>query len=132
MAAAQQRGRPAGGSHPDNATLGRWGEQAAADYLTGRGWVILERNWRCRDGELDIVAMDGPVVVVCEVKTRTSRTAGSALESVTPRKLRRLHRLGSLWLAERGAWPVGVRIDAVGIHRFPDGTYTVEHVRGVC
>ena len=52
--------------------LGRRGENLAADYLTERGLVVLSRNWRCRDGELDIVATDGSTLVVCEVKTRST------------------------------------------------------------
>lgn len=101
------------------------------DYLSRRGWLILDRNWRCQSGELDIVGMDAGHVVVCEVKTRASRRAGSALEGITPRKLRRLHRLAGLWLAQRGGEKVPVRLDAVGIHLRPDGTFTVEHVRGI-
>jgi putative endonuclease len=108
------------------------GEAMAADYLTSYGWVILDRNWRCRSGEIDIVGLDGHQLVVCEVKTRASRSAGSALEAVTPRKLRKLHTLAALWLAERGGERMPVRIDAVGIELSREGGYTVEHVRGVC
>ncbi|TMR21000.1 YraN family protein [Nonomuraea turkmeniaca] len=67
--------------------LGKQGEQIAVIYLEAKGMKILERNWRCRYGEIDIIAEDGPTLVVVEVKTRSSRSHGTALESVNPAKL---------------------------------------------
>ena len=72
--------------------LGRYGEDVAARHLAEAGLVVLERNWRCREGEIDIVARDGDVLVVCEVKTRRDTAYGSPLEAVTPRKAARLRR----------------------------------------
>src|SRR5258708_33602520 len=70
--------------------FGKDGEQAAVDYLTGRGFRILDRNWRCAAGELDIVAIERHVFVVCEVKTRSGTGYGTPLEAVGVREQRRL------------------------------------------
>ncbi len=112
--------------------LGRYGEDVAARHLVEQGIVVLERNWRCDDGEIDIVGRDGDVLVVCEVKTRRSDAYGDPLEAVTPRKAARLRRLAARWLAERGVHPAAVRIDVVGVRRPERGAALVDHVRGVC
>ena len=112
-------------------TLGRWGEDFAAQYLTENGCLIMDRNWRCRDGEIDLIAWDSPEVVICEVRTRRGHCAGSALESITPRKLRRLRRLATAWLLSQDRRDLVIRIDAIGIHIGPDGRCLVEHLRGV-
>ena len=78
--------------------VGRYGEDLAARYLTAEGFVILERNWRCELGEIDIVARDGDALVVCEVKTRRGLNYGSPLESITYRKLTTLRKLAGRWL----------------------------------
>lgn len=129
--------------------LGRFGEAAAAKHLEQSGYQILVRNWRCRDGELDIVARDGPVLVICEVKTRSGLDFGAPLEAVTPVKARRLRRLAALWLAERhGAEAAGVRgtahrrtehpagfaavrIDVIGVLALPGRQPRIDHVLGV-
>ncbi len=64
--------------------LGRRGEDAAVDYLVGLGWTIIDRNWRCREGELDIVAHDGRRHIVCEVKTRRSARFGDPSKRSPP------------------------------------------------
>jgi putative endonuclease len=80
--------------------LGRNGEQLAADYLTELGLVVLERNWRCREGELDIIATDGlGRVYFCEVKTRSGEGYGIPAESVTRGKRRKIRRLAGVWLS---------------------------------
>lgn len=97
--------------------LGRWGEQLAADYLAKQGLAILARNWRCSEGELDIVATDGDdTVVICEVKTRSHTAFGTPLEAVTQGKRRRLRRLAFLWMSsvKPRRWPL-VRFDVIGI-----------------
>ena len=111
--------------------LGRQGEQAAAEYLQAAGYRILDRNWRCADGELDIVAAHRRSLVVCEVKTRSGNRYGSPLEAVTGTKHRRLRRLAASWLIAHGVLFDQVRIDVIGISRDPDGRFAVEHVRGV-
>jgi putative endonuclease len=111
--------------------LGREGEQAAAAYLERAGLRILDRNWRCADGELDIVAAERRVLVICEVKTRSGTRFGTPLEAVTKRKQARLRRLAIRWLIAHGVLFDEVRIDVVGLLRDRAGHYRVEHVRGV-
>ncbi|WP_336208233.1 YraN family protein [Nonomuraea sp. LPB2021202275-12-8] len=109
--------------------LGRHGEQLAADYLQAEGMTIIERNWRCRYGEIDIIAEDGPSLVVVEVKTRSSGSHGTALESVRPAKLARLRTLAAKWLAGQPRAFATVRIDVIALERFA-GDYSLRHVRG--
>jgi putative endonuclease len=120
--------------------LGRFGEELAAQHLQTLGMTILARNWRCRSGELDIVARDGDTLVVCEVKTRRGVGFGGPLESVTPRKAARLRQLAVAWLTEHAATRVdttegtrgytAIRFDVVAIlHHKEDGP-TIEYVRG--
>jgi putative endonuclease len=111
--------------------VGAYGERVAADHLVAAGMVVLERNWRCSAGEIDIVARDGDTLVICEVKTRTGTGFGTPLEAVTPRKAARLRRLAAAWTRERGVHPPDIRIDLVGVLRPRRGPAQVEHVRGV-
>lgn len=111
--------------------VGAYGERVAVAHLVAAGMVILERNWRCPAGELDIVARDGDTVVFCEVKTRTGTGYGSPLEAVTARKAARLRRLAAAWLHERDLRVPDIRIDLVGVLRPRRGAAQVEHVRGV-
>ena len=83
--------------------VGRYGEELAARYLAKSGFAILERNWRCELGEIDIVARDGDALVVCEVKTRRGLNYGSPLESITYRKLATLRKLVGRWLQDARA-----------------------------
>ena len=111
--------------------LGRNGEQAAVDYLEGVGFRILDRNWRCADGEIDIVAVDRHTFVVCEVKTRSGTRYGTPLDAVGRAKQRRLRRLAVLWLSAHGIRFDEIRIDVIGLLYDGTGGFTVEHVRGV-
>jgi putative endonuclease len=111
--------------------LGRDGEDAAAEYLTRHGMQVVARNWRCRYGEIDIIARDGAVLVFCEVKTRRGTAFGVPLEAITATKLSRIRRLAALWLEEAGGHRGPVRIDAVGVLCRPDGQRAIEHLRGV-
>ncbi|WP_052336326.1 YraN family protein [Nocardioides alkalitolerans] len=122
---------PAGARADDRRGLGRYGEQLAVRHLTAAGLVLLDQNWRCDAGEIDLVLREGRVLVICEVKTRTSTAYGEPLAAVTPVKLQRLRRLGARWMAERGVHPPDVRIDMVGIVRPRTGAATIEHVRGL-
>jgi putative endonuclease len=110
--------------------LGAYGERVAAAHLVDAGMAIVERNWRCDIGEIDIVARDGDTLVVCEVKTRRGTEYGSPLEKVTPDKAERLRRLAARWIAQTGIHPLDVRIDIVGVVRSQRGAAQVEHVRG--
>ncbi|MFM9626576.1 MULTISPECIES: YraN family protein [Streptomyces] len=113
--------------------LGRYGEELAARRLADTGMTVLERNWRSgRTGEIDIVARDGDVLVVCEVKTRRDGGFQHPMAGVTPEKAERLRGLAQRWIqAHGGAPPGGVRIDLVGVILPRRGAALVEHVRGV-
>ena len=115
----------------DKDVTGRRGEELAVRHLQDAGFVVLERNWRCELGEIDIVARDGDVLVVCEVKTRSGLGFGTPLEGVTWEKAARLRRLAGRWLADHPGGRGGVRIDVVGVLRPASGPATIEHVRGV-
>jgi putative endonuclease len=119
--------------------LGRFGEEVAARHLVAAGLVVVARNWRCNEGEVDIVALDGEVLVMCEVKTRRGIGFGTPLDAVTPAKAARLRRLASRWLADQRAdagsardgvrYPE-VRFDVVSVLRPISGATSVEHLRG--
>lgn len=111
--------------------LGAYGEEVARRHLTEAGLVLLDRNWRCAEGEIDLVLRDGPDLVVCEVKTRTSLINGHPHEAITDLKLDRLRRLGVRWAEAHGLHPPGVRVDLVAVMRPRRGAAEVEHVRGL-
>jgi putative endonuclease len=128
--------RPAAPFVPDPAAarkrlLGERGETIAARHLTRCGMVLLDRNWRCDAGEIDLVLRDGHVLVICEVKTRTSTDYGAPLEAVDRRKVDRLRRLAARWLRVHDCHPEDVRIDMVGVLAPPGRPVEVEHVEGV-
>ncbi|MHA3022614.1 YraN family protein [Mycobacterium sp. BMJ-28] len=113
------------------AEIGALGEQLAVEHLEALGLRVLERNWRCRYGELDVIAADGSTVVFVEVKTRTSDAFGGVAQAVTPVKVRRLRRLAGVWLAQHpGSW-AGVRIDVVGVRIGRTRVPEVAHVQGI-
>jgi len=111
--------------------LGRQGEQFAAEYLQRAGYRILDRNWRCADGEIDIVAAERRTLVVCEVKTRSGTRYGTPLEAITRQKRNRLRRLAVRWVIAHGLLFDEVRVDVIGVLRDAAGELALEHVRGV-
>ena len=115
------------------AELGALGEQLAVDHLQRLGLVVLDRNWRCRYGELDVVAADVPArtAVFVEVKTRTSERFGGLAQAVTRDKVRRLRRLAGLWLAGQNAGWAGIRIDVIGVRVGLRRTPEIMHLEGV-
>ena len=113
------------------AAVGRYGEKVAVDHLQRAGFVVLDRNWRCALGELDIVARDQGCVVAVEVKTRRSLRFGHPVEAVTARKLARLRRLTALWLREHDVHASLVRVDVMAVVVPGSGPAQVEHLRGV-
>jgi putative endonuclease len=110
--------------------LGSRGEAIAATYLTDAGLRVLDRNWRCRDGELDIVARDGAAIVFCEVKTRRATGFGHPVEAVPAVKQRRLRTLAQRWLAAHDEHAPDLRFDVVGVLVRPTGPAVVTHLRG--
>ena len=113
-----------------NQRLGRLGEQRAVEHLLECGWQILERNWRCREGEADIIAVDpeAQALVVVEVKTRAGMGYGSPLESITYAKVRRLRELAMEWVRSQEERVGPVRLDAVGVLVDARGLSSVRHV----
>jgi putative endonuclease len=94
--------------------LGAWGESVAAEHLTAKGYDILERNWRCQRGEVDIIAQAGSQLVFVEVKTRRGRAMGSPEEGLTRQKAQKLIKLATIFAAEFGQ-EVDWRIDLVAV-----------------
>lgn len=112
--------------------LGRFGEEAAVRYLRSIGMDVLERNWRCPHGEIDVVARSGTTLVFCEVKTRRSTRHGGLTEVLTPAKLRRLHALVGAWVAEHPSTrSAKVRIDLVALAVRGEKVTELRHLRGV-
>lgn len=111
--------------------VGREGEQLAREWLTGKGLTILDANWRCPIGELDIIALDGDELAFVEVKTRSSTAFGHPAESVTRAKLARLRRLAGAWVEAHEVHASGMRIDVVAILRTSGQPTLVEHLQGV-
>jgi putative endonuclease len=110
--------------------LGRYGEQVAVEHLEQAGLRILDRNWRCSEGEIDIVAADGETLVVCEVKTRSGLGYGDPAESVVAAKAARLRRLALRWLATGDVRWRDLRFDVVTVLRRSDDKPLVRHLRG--
>lgn len=96
-------------------TTGRWGEAYASEFLKERGFVIVERNWRCTHGEIDIVCMKKGVLYAVEVKTRKALTFGYPEEAITPRKLDRMHRCARAYTQKQGS-PGRIRVGLVSIY----------------
>lgn len=111
--------------------LGRRGEDLAAEHLEASGLVIVERNWRCAQGEIDIVAVDAGELVFVEVKTRSSVAFGHPFESITAVKLARLRRLAAAWCAEHPGRHDRIRLDAVAVIAPATGPVAVEHLKRV-
>ncbi len=91
--------------------------------------VIIERNFRCPRGEIDIIAKDGDTIVFVEVKTRRTLAQGSPLEAVTAAKLRKIRTLSGIWLSQQKGFFPSIRIDALGIVMDPEPDYS--HRRNV-
>ena len=117
-------------SPPDHrAALGSYGERVAVRALIDAGLQVLDRNWRCREGELDVVARDGDALVFCEVKTRTGIGFGHPAEAVTADKRRRLRLLARAWLAAHDQHAPDLRFDVVGVHVPHTGPALVTYLR---
>ena len=110
-----------------NKSTGAAGEELAAQYLLKRGDEILARNWRIREGELDLVTLDrNGLIHVVEVKTRSSVVFGHPLEAIDSAKAHRIQRLALAWLATNGALGCDYQIDAVAVLISNDGSHTIE------
>jgi putative endonuclease len=104
------------------AAVGRAGEEAAANQLQLLGYRLVERNWRCRAGEVDLIAEDGATLVFVEVRSRKNPTRfGTAVEAVTPRKCRQVRELATIYLKQHKLTPHSIRFDVVAVTFDLDG-----------
>lgn len=114
--------------------LGQLGEKLAAEHLIRRGFEIVERNYRTRWGELDIVAFDGHTLAFCEVKTRrVSPGRGNAFDALHVPKRTQVRKMAGSWLIDRADRPYAevVRFDAIGVTFARDGRLVgIEHLEG--
>lgn len=110
--------------------FGRAGEERAAQHLTKRGYTVLARNWRCTQGEIDIVAALGQHLAIVEVKTRRTAAFGHPFEAVDSRKRRRLWQLAQVWIAEHPDAARGrvLRIEVIGIIGANPARGSLEHL----
>lgn len=111
--------------------LGKRGEDLAAQFLTDAGYTVIDRNWRCARGEIDLVARDGNDTVFVEVKTRSSTAFGHPFESITAQKLARLKRLASAWCDVHPYRRGAIRIDAIAVIAGVGSAPVIEHLRRV-
>ena len=117
---------------PKASKLGENGEQFVADYLTKIGYQIMSRNWRVREGELDIVARDqNGLIIFVEVKTRTSIAFGDPLESIDRKKLFRIQKLALAWLATNLRLGNPYRIDSAGVIISRSGEISLDYRKGI-
>ncbi|TJY43205.1 YraN family protein [Cohnella pontilimi] len=112
--------------------VGAAAEEAAARHLASAGCDIVVRNWRCRSGEIDLIAKDGEVLVFVEVRSRTSpERYGTALEAVTPRKRRQVRETAEVYLKMTGAAGYSLRFDVVAVTFGRDGSVAeLKHIPG--
>jgi len=110
--------------------LGQLGEQAATRYLITQGYQLLDRNWRCRLGEIDLVAAREDQIIFVEVRTRASVRFGSGAESVDRHKQQKLRQLALAYLREkRMSQEAKLRFDVVSIQVLEDGRYEIDHIK---
>lgn len=115
----------------NNRLVGSQGEELALNYLSGIGYRLLKRNYRCRFGEVDLIMADGSVTVFIEVKTRRSLIFGAPQEAVVPAKQARLKRIAEYYMVTNGIHEAHLRFDVVGISFSPQGVPKIEHLIGV-
>lgn len=111
-----------------NRDLGRMGENAGARFLESRGYRILNRNWRCDAGEVDIVAQDDVYLIFVEVKTRRSCELGYPAEAVTPERRQRYERIATQYLRSHNLGFQSIRFDVLAIEVKPDETACIRHI----
>ena len=110
--------------------LGRAGEERAAQYLHNGGLAVVDRNWRCRDGEIDIVALSARELIVVEVKTRRGEDFGHPFEAVDAQKRRRMWRVAMAWIAAHPEHAQGrtLRLDAIALTGGDPTVARLEHL----
>lgn len=115
-----------------NQAIGLFGESRVADYRVQQGDEVIERNWRVREGEIDLISLDkGGIFHFIEVKTRSSLSFGHPFEAISPAKLLRMQRLAMGWLVTHDCFGCEYSIDIASILLNPDGTHSLEYRAGV-
>jgi len=115
-----------------NQILGRFGESQVSQFCIDRGDEIIDRNWRVREGEIDLISLDSAGVFhFIEVKSRSSLAFGHPFEAITPIKLLRMQRLAMGWLVTHGCFGSEFQIDIASVLINPDGTHSLEYRAGV-
>jgi len=117
-----------GEGHSETMTLGSRGEEIALDYLRQRSYRILETNYRCKCGEIDIIARDGSVLVFVEVKTRRTASYGPPQLSVTPFKQRQISKAALTYLVKHRLMESNARFDVIGV-LLQGGGSMVDHIK---
>jgi putative endonuclease len=115
--------------HNDNKTLGERGEAIAVAYLKGQRFTIVARNFRCKSGEVDIIARDGKTFVFVEVKARRTLSFGSPQAAVTPFKQRQISKAALTWLANNRLHEASARFDVIAILLREHEVPAIEHIR---
>jgi putative endonuclease len=113
----------------DNRALGQQGEEIAAAYLKGLRFKILDRNFRCKGGEVDIIARDGKTLVFVEVKTRRNLSFGPPQLAVTPFKQRQISKAALTWLAKNKMFGASARFDVISILLPENQDPVIDHIR---
>lgn len=111
--------------------LGMLGELMAARYLEMRGYRVLDQNWRCPRGEIDLIVENAGVVIGVEVKTRSDLSHGHPFEAISSMKLRRMRGVLIAWCASQGALVPALRLDAIAIVWSPGKPSTIEHLKAI-
>lgn len=116
--------------------LGATGEEIAVDYLVSQGYVVFDRNWRSKSGEIDIIASEKfnsqDELIFIEVKTRSSRDYGDPIEAITATKYLRMYRLALEWLSENSASREAWRLDVISIVISRAQEIEINHLKRVC
>ena len=110
--------------------LGKQGEEIAIDYLNKKGYKILEKNFLCRQGEIDVIALEDNYIVFIEIKSRTNTEFGLPSESVTKKKIKKILKAASYYLYIRKLENLDVRIDAIEVY-IKQEKYYINHIKQI-
>lgn len=110
--------------------IGKYGEDLAASFLKDRGYSVIERNWRCSIGEIDLIARNKNFLVFVEVKTRNGSGFGHPFEAITAKKVLRMRRLSAKWVADHNLQELNLRLDAIAV-LISGGKVSIEHLKQV-
>ncbi|MCK8488585.1 YraN family protein [Paenibacillus sp. MBLB2552] len=115
----------------DRKDRGRKAEQAACEHLLSQGYTVVERNWRCRTGEIDIIARQGITLVIVEVRSRSQQAAafGTPAESITARKIKQVRDTAAVYLHRTGLSDANIRFDVVAVTFGRDEELALEHIQ---